>query len=344
MTGTGESLTFGATITNYMFVFRKTFILFTALVIFAACKQKKKPSLSGDDPVEVADFIYLFQPVKLSYQFSDTVLTKKEKDSLLISYKIFTQFVPDSVLSLVYGKTGKPKIYPLGKVEVPDAETYLFVKTVTTDKKAVFILSFDNKQQFTAAMTALRPDNNTATTQSLVMDKKYTITKMMTLKNKDGSISEGKDAYVLNAETGNFMLIMTDALNDKVTELINPIDTLPRKNKFSADYTNGKMNMVSVRDGRKSDRISFFIHFEKNNGGCTGELKGEALFKSPTTAEYREDGDPCVLKFIFHSTSVTLKEEQGCGSRRGLKCAFDGRFARKKYVKPVNNVKKPVKK
>ena len=167
---------------------------------------------------------------------------------------------------------------------------------------------------------------------------------MVTLKNIDGSLSEGKDAYVLNAEAGNFMLIMTDALNDKVTELINPIDTLPRKNKVSADYTNGKMNLVSVRDGRKNDRISFFIHFEKNNGECSGELKGEALLKSPTTAEYREAGDPCVLKFIFSSASVRLKEEEGCGSRRGLKCAFDGSFTRKKYVKPVNNVTKPVKK
>ena len=45
------------------------------------------------------------------------------------------------------------------------------------------------------------------------------------------------------------MLVMTDALNDKVTELINPIDTLLRKHKLSADYTNGKMNMVSIRDG-----------------------------------------------------------------------------------------------
>ena len=137
---------------------------------------------------------------------------------------------------------------------------------------------------------------------------------------------------------------MTDALTDKVTELINPIDTLPRKNKLSADYANGKMNLVSVRDGRRSDRISFFIHFEKNNGECTGELKGEAMLKSPTTAEYREDGDPCVLKFIFSSTFCNVKRRRRCGSRRGLNCAFDGSFARKKYVKPVVNIKATCKK
>ena len=317
-----------------MFVCRKIILLFVALVIIIGCKQKKIPSLSGDEPVEVSDFIDFFQSVKLSYQLSDTALQKKEKDSLLISYKVFTQFVPDSILSKVYGKGVKPKIYAIGKVEVPKAETYLFVKTVTNDKKAFFILAFDVEEHFIAGMAALRPDNNKATFQSVVMDRKYTITKTVTLKNADGNTSEGKDVYVLNADAKNFMLIMTDALNDKITELINPIDSLPRKHKLAADYGSGKMNLVSIRDGRKNDRLSFFIHFEKNNGECTGELKGEAFLKSATTAEYRQAGDPCVLKFRFSSSSVSLQEEH-CGSRRGMQCSFDGSFGRKKWVKPI---------
>ena len=83
------------------------------------------------------------------------------------------------------------------------------------------------------------------------------------------------------------------------------------------------------------DRFTFFIHFDKNNGACTGELKGEAIIKSPTVAEYREGGDPCVLRFTFTTGSVILKEEEGCGSHRGLRCSFDGSFARKKEPKPV---------
>lgn len=320
-------------------VFRKIFLLGFVLVLLGGCRQHKQPSLSGEDPVEVADFIGFFQPLNLPYQYGDTSLLKKEKDSLLISYKIFTQFVPDSILRKVFGKGVKPKIYALGKVEVKKAETYLFVKTVTPDKKTVFILSFDTKQQFIAGMAVLKPDNSNATTQSFVMDRRYTIIKTVLLKNADGSLSEGRDVYVLNADAKNFTLIMTDALNDKVIELINPIDTLPRKNKLAADYTNGKMNLVSVRDGRRSDRITFFIHMDKNNGVCIGELKGEARITSPSTAEYREDGDPCVLKFIFSSTAVMLKEQEGCGSRRGLNCSFDGSFARKKYIKPVTNSK-----
>jgi hypothetical protein len=94
------------------------------------------------------------------------------------------------------------------------------------------------------------------------------------------------------------------------------------------------MNLVSVRDGRKPDRLTFFVHFEKNNGQCTGELKGEARLISSNIAEYRESGDPCILTFTFTSSTVTLRETN-CGSRRGMKCTFDGSYGRRKWVKPA---------
>ncbi len=318
---------------------KKFTLLLFIFALMTGCRHKKKVSLSGEEPVEVSDFIEYFRPLPLSYQVGDTLFSKKGKDTLLISYKIFTQFVPDSILSKIFGKETKPKIYALGKAEVPGAETYLFVKTMTNDRKAVLILAFDNKQRFMTAMTGLRPDASAATMQSVTLDRKYSITRTLLRKNADGSMSEGKDVFVLNNEARNFMLIMTDALEDKPAELINPIDTLPRKNKFSADYGTGKMNLVSIRDGRKNDRVTFFVHFEKNNRECTGELKGEAMIRSSNTAEYREAGDPCILKFIFTAGSVSLKEE-GCGSRRGLQCLFDGSFPKKKVIKPKTVAKK----
>ncbi len=322
----------------------KIAFILLALVMLTGCKQKKKPSLSGDDPVEVSDFIGFFQPVKLPYQVHDSIFSKKDKDSLLISHKIFKQFVPDSVLAKVYGKGVKPKIYMMGGAENPKGETFLFIKTGTKHIQSVFVLAFDNKQQYVAGMPVLRLDNNRATVQSMAMDRNFGITRAVLQRNGDGSMSDGKDVFVLNPDTKNFLLIMTDALNEKITELINPIDTLPRKHKLSADYSAGKMSMVSVRDGRRANQLSFFIHFEKNNGACSGELKGEATIKTSNTAEYRKEGDPCVLKFIFSATAVTLKEEESCGNRRGLNCAFDGSFARKRYVKPATNTKPTSKK
>ena len=72
---------------------------------------KKKPSLSGTDEVTMSDFIESFALIDPPYELKDSALNKKENDSLLIANKIFTQFVPDSVLAKVFGKNAKPKIY-----------------------------------------------------------------------------------------------------------------------------------------------------------------------------------------------------------------------------------------
>lgn len=316
-----------------MALFKNYGLLFISIFLLASCKSKKV-SLSGDEPVEVTDFIDFFPETSLPFIVADSNLLKKEKDSLLISYKVFTQFVPDSILHKIFGKNAKPKIYPMGKAK--GDETYLFAKTLSADKRTALAICFDKKNQFIAAMSLLSLDQSAATQQTGSMDSRYTITKTVFRKNKDGSMNEGKDVYVLNSSAKNFMLIMTDALDDKITELTNPIDSFSRKQKYTADYGTGKMNLFSFRDGRKSDRLNFFIHFEKNNGECTGELKGEALIKSPTVAEYREAGDPCILRFTFSSSSVTVKEVEGCGSRRGLRCSYDGTYPRKREAKPKN--------
>lgn len=317
-------------------------ILLLMPALMLACKSKKKVSLSGDDPVEINDFIEFFQPLQMPAVWSDSILLKKDADSLLISYKVFTQFVPDSVLAKTLGKNAKPKLYPFGKVAVKGGETYLFVKAVHNGKKTGFLLAFSKSNAFIAGMPVLQPDQSAATAQSVFIDKRLTINKSVMRRNPDGTFSDGKDVFVLNEAANSFMLIMTEALEDKVTELINPIDTLGRKHKLSADYANGKMNLVSIRDSKKPDRLTFFIHFE--NGDCNGELKGEAFLRGPNRAEYTENGDPCKLSFIFSGNSVTLNEEEGCGSHRGLRCSFNGSFARKKYVKPGANKRSPNKK
>jgi hypothetical protein len=310
-------------------------LCFTAFALFAillACTEHKPISLAGDKPVPVSDFIAFFQELKPPYVMGDTVLAKKEKDSLLIGYKVFTSVVPDSVLTLSFGKGVKPKLYAIGKVQVPKAESYLIVKGVAHSKSSLLILAFDKKNNFIAWMPALKASVKAGLNSVITIDRKFVITRSTNRKNADASLSEGKEVYILNEAAKTFMLILTEALEDKVTELINPIDTLPRKSKYAGDYGSQKMDLVSVRDGRKADRISFFVHFEKKEGACIGELKGEAFWRTPTKAEYRQDGDPCVLQFTFTGSSVSLKE-QNCGSRRGPDCVFDGQFIKKKTPK-----------
>jgi len=301
------------------------------------CGSKKKPSLSGTDKVEASDFIESFELIKPPYEVIDTSLNRKQNDSLLISNTIFAQFVPDSVLTNLFGKNPKPKIYVGKRVKI-ETESYLFPKLITANKKAVIVICFDNKNQFKAWLPLLVQDNNPATTQVSGVDRRSSFYKNISLKRPEDVIAEGKEVYAY--DNGQFVLIMTDPLDDRVEELVNPIDTLQKKNKFSADYIKDKLNLVSIRDHKEQGKFHFFIHIDRNNGECDGELKGVARFTSANTALYQQQGDACSLQFNFSSSSVSIKETEPCGAHRGVKCSFDGSFPRKKEAKPKTQ-KKP---
>lgn len=307
-------------------------ILVLPFLFLAGCKEKKK-SLSGDEPLEAGEFISSFNEMDLPYTVTDTSLVKKDNDSTLISYKIFTQFVPDSIVTRIMGK-GTPKIYQVGKITVDEDEIYVVTKAVLNKKRAVIVSTFNGDDQFMEAMPLLLVDQASNTQQSSNIDSKYTINKSVLKRAADKTLKEGKEVYVYNKQAKAFMLIMTESMEDGNGELINPLDTLPAVNKYSADYVKDKKNIVSIRDAERDERFQFFIHFEQNKGECIGELKGFALFTSANTAVYRQAGDPCVLQFVFSKNGVTLQEVEGCGNRRGLKCSFNGTYPRKKKAAP----------
>lgn len=307
---------------------RLLILILPALFFFGSCKEKKK-SLSGDEPLEAGEFISSFNEMDLPYSVADTTLIKKDNDSTLISYKIFTQFVPDSIVTRIMGK-GTPKLYQVGKITVDEDEIYVITKAVLNKKRAIIISAFNGDDQFLEAMPLLMVDQSSGTHQTSSIDEKYTINKSVLKRDSDNKMKEGKEVYVYNKEGNEFVLIMTESMEDGTAELINPLDTLPAENKYSADYVKNKNNIVSIRDTENDERFQFFIHFEQNKGECTGEIKGFALFTSANTAVYRQPGDPCVLQFVFSKNSVTLQELEGCGNRRGLKCSFNGSYPKKK--------------
>jgi hypothetical protein len=313
---------------------KKTLIIFLLLFLIVSCKSKKT-TLADNDTVEIADFVEFFPEIKLPFQIDDTLLMRKETDSSTIGYKIFTQFIPDSVIIRQLAQESKLKIYPLGRVSIKKFETYLFLKTISSSKKAVFIIALNNDNKFIAGMPLVVVDKDPSTLQMGLMDKKYTITQTVQKKKPDGEFTEIKSVYILNTEARNFSLIMTDqGIAEQEREIINPIDTLPHKNKFSGNYIKDKRNYVSIRDGKKPSEILFFVHFEKDNGECTGELKGEASIHGIRTALYSAIGNPCVLEFTFTGNTVSIKEQQACGSYRDIKCFFDGSFIKNKESKP----------
>jgi hypothetical protein len=319
---------------------KKFLILLLLPLLFVQCKNKKT-KLTDDDTVEVQDFVDFFPDVKLPYEVSESLLDRKETDSASIGYKIFTQFVPDTVITKQFGKNVKPQLYPLGKAVLKKSETYLFVKAVSPSKKVGYILALDKQNKFIAAMPLVVSDKDPSTAQAASMDVKYAITITKQRKKSDGNAEENKNVYILNSDAGRFMLILTDAgIPQEKQDIINPIDTFPRRNKYAGDYIKDKRNYVSIRDGRNMSQLLFFTHFEKENGECVGELKGTATINGARTAIYRATGNPCVLEFSFGANTVSMKEVDACGSYRDIKCFFDGSYTKKKESKPKKTGRK----
>lgn len=292
--------------------------------------------MSGTDEVTAEDFIEFYPEIKLPFAFSDTSFRQNDTDSSLISQHIFNNFIPDSTVNSFFDQNSKPEFYSLGRFNNGEEETYLITKGITKDKKLLLLSAYDKEKKFIANMPLIRSDNKTSSSTTFVtIDSKFNITKNRSKKMRGDIVIQGNDVYILNAASKKFMLVMTDSLGEASGELINPIDTLPRASKYAGDYGDGKQNLISFRDGQREGRMHLFVHLNNEKEGCSGEIKGEVTLINPTTAEYRQGGDPCVLRFVFNKTGVSIQEVEGCGSRLGaLQCTFNGSYPKHKVVKP----------
>jgi hypothetical protein len=276
-----------------------------------------------------------FKETKIPYRLSDSALLLNN-DTGTISNPEFLKLL-DSARSLAFGKT-KARYTPMVQMTGPGGEQLFVVKaTAANNKKVAILVAFDKNEQFGAAFPFLQPDNDPGSAQFSSVEKtsRNTIINRGMRRKINDQIAEGREVFEYDAANHRFNLVMTDIVDDRPTEVINPIDTLPAKHKFSGDYIKDATNIVSVRDGRYPNQLTVFIHTSTNKGACGGEIKADVLVTSATTAIYRQGGDPCVLELSFGKSSVTLREMEGCGSRRGLECSFDGTFPKKKEKKPA---------
>lgn len=313
--------------------------IFVSAGILLSCKSKKPDLKDDSEVVEVGDFVEFFPETSLPFKVTDAELTRKTTDSAIIAYKIFAQFVPDTILHRDFGKTSRPALYSLGRAKEKGRETYLFLKAVQGEKRIAYLLCFDGNNKYLGSFPFVKSGVGKFSSSYGLLDKKFQITTYQETKKATGEVWYKRNVYVYNSGANDFTLILTEPNEDMIDNIINPIDTFPKKNKFSGDYVRNKQNFISVRDGKNVSEILFFVHFEKDNAECTGELKGTARMVSPTKAHYKESGNPCTIEFTFSGSSVVMKEIEGCGSHRDIKCFFEGRFTKKKEPKP-----KPVKK
>jgi hypothetical protein len=301
------------------------------LLIFWGCKEHKI-DLSGEAPVKMNDFLSVFPKVSLPFTLADTNVHKLA-DTTNIGYKAFTQLFPDSALTGIIPSVRKSVIHPIGKFE-KESENYLLI-LVTIGKKSshLVVLVTDKKNNYLAAKELLNTATTDDYTHSVSINREPTFLISKEKYEKDNQLAFSRAGWVYTSG-GYFMVVINDSNEDtRKDNIINPIDSLPRKFSYSGDYVQDKKNYISIRDGKKNNTYLFFIHFEKNEGTCTGELKGEMKMKSANVAQFTQNGDPCIIDFNFEDRSITLKEQGSCGNHRGIKCFFNDTFIKKREPK-----------
>ncbi len=305
------------------------------LVLLAMVGCKDKPvDLSGETTIKISDFLAVFPKITIPYTIADTNMVKAA-DTVVIGYKAFIQFFPDSSLTAIVGNSRKLVIHPVGSIE-KDKENYLLV--LFTVKKVTHLAVFvtDKKHKFLAAKALLSSAKTDNYIHSLSINKEPTFLVSQERTGKDNQLQYSRAGWVYTS-AGYFMVVVNDSNEDSrhTENIINPLDSLARKNKYSGDYAQDKKNFISLRDGQTSASYLFFVHFEKEEGSCTGEIKGEMKMKTATTAQFKQNGDPCIIDFTFNEKKITIKEQGSCGNHRGIKCFFDDTFIRKKDPKVV---------
>src|SRR5579863_1121205 len=315
----------------------KMMLVFAGTVFFLCCRHKPADGNGEMKKIDPEDFQAMFRTLNLPVNFADSSLAKKPADSPM-AFSIFNQFIDDSLIQRHFGKTIKPRLYASGKLTVKKAETYLFIKALTSSKKILFVACLDNDGKFRTGMPLLIREDDNELRYAAAIDNKYAISVSRLRKDADGRTIFVRTVYVYNAE-GVFTLIMKESNEGKpkTAQIYNPIDTFAHKHKFTGDYMQDKRNFISFRDGKNNSVIRFFVHFEKENGSCRGELKGEARFVSSSIARYIANGDPCSLEFNFNEKAVRMKELEGCGNHRDIRCYFDGVYNKHKeaVIKPA---------
>ncbi|MBN9295693.1 MAG: hypothetical protein J0I41_01725 [Filimonas sp.] len=309
------------------------------LLAFVGCKEKKK-DLEGSAPVKFKDIFEAYNTVTPPITIYDTSV-QRLTDTTHIGYKALAQFIPDSVLKkYVAADSKKTAIKPLGKI-VKDNETYLLTSFTQNKKIKLGAFVFDKKEKYLANLlllnTAIADDYSHAVNINreptfILSSERVAKEKLMYTRNGMAYTDGAKDFIsVINESNENTKL---------ANEILNPIDTFARANKFSGDYVQDKKNFISIRDGKNADNYLFFIHFEKNDGQCVGELKGNMMIHHGNKAIYKQNGDACVIDFSFNGNEIEIKEQGSCGNHRGVRCAFNDTYIKKKEAKKPSPKKK----
>lgn len=317
---------------------QKYLVALLFITVLLGCKDKKKGA--GDETEQMQEIFNAYGDLKLPFSVTDSTM-QNIADTSTKSYPVFTQYVPDTIFNNPFGKDRKLTIYPIGKIQVKNKETYLTTFVSSKTRSAIYLSVFNNKK-FTVSMPLIISNDNDDAVDAASIDKKLSIVinREWTEKKQDLYI---RTIYAYN-NIGMFTTILTETneeRNNVEKTLVNPLDTFQKRNKYSGDYMNGNKKFLSIRDGKSSSQYLFFVHFQNQNDEepCGGELKGQFTMVSDNAGAYSQTGDPCGIDLSFKGNQVKVKENGSCGNHRGIKCFFNDTYTKKKEPKPTPNKK-----
>ena len=303
------------------------------LLAFIGCAETKT-DLSGNTPLKINDFNAAFKNIELPIRINDTNLVAFT-DTIKIGRKALAQFLPDSVVDAIAPKLIKnSSIFTVGKIE-KETEYYLLLNNKDIKKQTVSVIAFSKKNVFLGYQILTQFDLTQKGSQfygkTLLINKEPTFLIEENKLDPEQGLTNEKKGWAYTEQ--GFRLIYLDAnIKPEQKAILNPIDTLPTLNTFSGDYARDKKNFISLRDFGNANKYQFFLHFEKKDGTCVGELKGLLNFNK-NQATYSEKGDPCTIQFTITGNVIKIKEDGNCGNHRNMTCYFNDSYDKKRKAK-----------
>jgi hypothetical protein len=306
---------------------------FLILLALIGCAETKT-DLSGNTPLKINDFNAAFKNIDLPIRINDTNLVAFT-DTVEIGRKALAQFLPDSVVDAIAPKVLKnASIFTVGKIE-KETEYYLLLNNKDAKKQTVSVITFSKKNVFLGYQILTQFDLTQKGSQfygkTLLINKEPTFLIEENKLDPEQGLTHEKKGWAYTEQ--GFRLIYLDAnIKPAQKAILNPIDTLPTLNTYSGDYARDKKNFISLRDFGDANKYQFFLHFEKKEGSCVGELKGLLNFNK-NQATYSEKGDPCTIQFTITGNIIKIKEDGNCGNHRNMTCYFNDSYDKKRKPK-----------
>ncbi len=316
----------------------RIFFISIAILTLFSCKHKVT-DLNSDAPIKPNQFVAAFKVLENNFAASDSNILSLA-DTVSINHKQLERFIPDTLLSRLLADDKKAIFHPVGRIDKIN-EVYLLLLSVHNKKKTVTVIVQDKKNVFLASKDILSAnDDGYRHSFSLNREPTFYVLRERIISDKESKFKFTKIGWAYSGKTFVAVVNESNERNDNLNAIINPLDTLPRANMYSGNYVEDDRNFISLRDGRTPQEYLFFLHIDKNDGTCVGELKGEIKMTDSTHAIYSFGGDPCIIDFTFDRDIITIKEKGSCGNRRGMDCFFEDAYTKKK--EPKRKVTKPV--